>query len=297
MPRDSWSLVHWHMPGIVSRGLVGVVNLLTPSAEVTAQSIHDKVQGLSQTKYIVVRAASSIVKRVLQENNPWQEHARVLGLRLPTAFGCLVHFLVRVNVDILGVHVDALSRLHDPSTFSIGIHLELAADSMGSSPDAERDSEQGLAAMPKLEVVARQQALLATKSLLLECAQRVEDYWASTSTNVTWFISTPSLTAKAAASYQYKDKVLLLEEVNANSPEQREQASYAADRLAAAEWELFSRCDYFIFEEFSSVQTAAVVAHKPHNIYIYRRAANGSSPLLAEWCTPWKPSAIADSAL
>eukprot|EP00850_Spirogloea_muscicola_P014661 SM000107S14027 [mRNA] locus=s107:7683:12889:+ [translate_table: standard] len=274
-------------PTVLDDGRVGVANVLNFGRRKKAQHLHDIFDFLKERQFIVLRINRGVTSKLLREASPWQQQMHALGLLLPTAFACLTRFLLRctpqkclvlstpvlemhkhsppysgyasadfdmketvkearlVSPELLAPQQHIIQELADSATFSIGIHIRAGfrnetghALQFSLPADADKDT----AAVRKL-------ALREYFQDLFDCAQRLEDFWASPNLRLRWYVMSDSWDMKQAAKDIWGSK------------------TSRGMQDVGVEWELFSRCQYFIFIDSGLSKSAAAKALQPHNLY------------------------------
>eukprot|EP00850_Spirogloea_muscicola_P023711 SM000380S14653 [mRNA] locus=s380:51195:56362:- [translate_table: standard] len=249
-------------PTVLDNGRVGVANVHNFGRRKTAQNLHDIFDSLKERQFIVLRINRGVTSKLLREGSPWQQQMHALGLLLPTAFACLTRFLLRVKPELLAPQQHIIQELADSATFSIGIHIRAGfrnetghARQFSLPADADKDT----AAVRKL-------ALREYFQDLFDCAQRLEDFWASPSLRLRWYVMSDSWDMKQAAKDIWGTKILMTNITAVHVEDTGSQTSRGMQDVGV-EWELFSRCQYFIFIDSGLSKSAAAKALQPHNLY------------------------------
>eukprot|EP00850_Spirogloea_muscicola_P000350 SM000001S04752 [mRNA] locus=s1:2064020:2066332:+ [translate_table: standard] len=258
----------------------GVVNLWQFGSGNSAQLFYNLFDSMKDKRYLVFMANHGLTAKLLLEESPWRQQIRELGLTLPNIFACLTRFLLQVRPENLKPHENVARELADPLTFSIGIHIRAGfhAESGHSRPFDLPEGPSNKAA------AARKVALLEHFNDLLDCAQRLEDFWAGPELRTRWFIMSDTWEMKQAARDIWGDKILVTD-VRAMHIEAKVDAAAKEQgtREVAAEWELFSRCQYFVFVDSGLSKTAAAKAQRPTSIFT---RGFGRVTELDWWCSP-----------
>jgi hypothetical protein len=63
-----------------------------------------------------------------------------------------------------------------------------------------------------------------------------------------------------------------------------------------AEWDLFSKCNMYVFENSGLSATASAYGLRPLSSFIIPRDFFGNKEVLKKVCTPWHPTARSDIA-
>ena len=73
-------------------------------------------------------------------------------------------------------------------------------------------------------------------------------------------------------------------------------AAAAAILSTAAEWDLFSRCNMYVFETSGLSVTASAYGLRPLSSYMLPRDFMANREVMAKVCVPWHPTARSDVA-
>ncbi|CAI5478404.1 unnamed protein product [Closterium sp. Yama58-4] len=250
--------------------------------EVLRVNLHNRDLPSNVTEFFErMRAARNIrlmwnrglLVRLYEEDGPWWHELHRRGLRLPSAFGCILRYLIMPTPAVRHMVREGIVRLTYPGTASICIHVRTSDISTWEQPKV------GERVKPRKENVKR---LLKGSQRLFACAQKLEDYWYSSDAPgmaVKWVLMSSSLGLKQAAQRKYGSKVMTTDiqplhiELQGFSDEERAEAF----RSTVAEWLLFTHCNHFVFTESGFSKTAA--------LYSLRRL---SAHMMARWADSWR---------
>ncbi|CAI5474888.1 unnamed protein product [Closterium sp. Yama58-4] len=250
--------------------------------EVLRVNLHNRDLPSNVTEFFErMRAARNIrlmwnrglLVRLYEEDGAWWHELHRRGLRLPSAFGCILRYLIMPTPAVRHMVREGIARLTYPGTASICIHVRTSDISTWEQPKV------GEKVKPRKENVKR---LLKGSHRLFACAQKLEDYWYSSDAPgmaVKWVLMSSSLGLKQAAQRKYGSKVMTTDiqplhiELQGFSDEERAEAF----RSTVAEWLLFTHCNHFIFTESGFSKTAA--------LYSLRRL---SAHMMARWADSWR---------
>ncbi|GJP50624.1 hypothetical protein CLOM_g9767 [Closterium sp. NIES-68] len=257
-------------PNEVQQGEVLRVNMHNADLPSNVTAFFER---MSEARNVRLMWNRGLLVRLYEENGAWWHELHRRGLRLPSAFGCILRYLIMPKPAVRHMVKEGIARLTYPGTASICIHVRTSDISTWEQPKV------GEKVKPRKENVKR---LLKGSQRLFACAQRLEDYWYSSDApgmSVKWVLMSSSLGLKQAAQRKYGSKVMTTDiqplhiELQGFSDEQRAEAFQST----VAEWLLFTHCNHFIFTESGFSKTAA--------LYSLRRL---SAHMMARWADSWR---------
>eukprot|EP00898_Chlorokybus_atmophyticus_P000983 jgi/Chlat1/1886/Chrsp145S02206 len=204
-----------------------------------------------QEKVVVINFNRGVVSMAFRETGP-QMRLQAMGLHPDTAFGCLLHFIMRPSSTVHSLFARYSQVLDDPTVFSVGIHIRTG--------DSSFQKNANLTVLDHDEYGTQFQEYFET-------AQVLADYHAQPGQRVVWYVMSDNKALKDDARRRYTSRMLTTDIEAAHidreiwekaAREGKKKDPNRSLQESLGEWWLLSKCKYFVLKRTSGFSRTAL---------------------------------------